>query len=740
MPAFPEYDLRDTVVISGAPGQHNVMAFANEVAAAPTNINQLSERPHELYTDINKQLEASNLDYTATIRMVHELRDAKSGIVWQKAGNVLVRDAREQTSPIDADGPEAYQIMTLNYARSAAILLEEAVKREEITQEQQQETLQSIHNYSRETFKQLSTAENPKELFERRNSQLVDHLAEGLGVNHQQASKQLNLAKDFAGFEDEHVHSVTLSSVEHAGKRYTVCEAETMLTSMTDEQKQEFTERHNKAWYTEQPAFAQSLIDRYTDELTDDAHTIPTQLRSIPGIRNAYTKTTAVAEAGQELQIVHEGHHSGTVASQAKGGQEEQQRLANQNVAQLRNAIGKPIHMVTLNSPNNPTGNDGAIVQQTGAGTEAGEGTHTNLAFNFFRRFWGANKTDGVTALLNETAAYATENKNTAIANYISGRSTNIGEAREELEHCTGSNKRMFAAALDAKETLRSNTGFRSLWDGSNRNLTITSDLAIIRHEMRDDAHNGRFNAVPEEVSACQSGKDRNGLKLFNTSVEAVTTALQERSGQTVDKAAVRGTLAKAGHTQNQAGNQGGTPGCFGIKTDTKGAIPEEWSRDTKDTLVQKPASFNGKIKEYKAKFMEKMQNIFTPRARPAPTQSKYDVIRQQETVSLDNERYSNVDVSLGFEGNERYSDIDVSVSFQGEDRRQDLAYRKVVGENTILTEEQRENVRKTRDIAQQKGTDLNSQGVSENTNPNVDPLLGREVAIKQKQQQEVHI
>lgn len=591
--------------------KQNVMEFASTVAstAIPTK-NELSSRAATLSAEITATLnpERETPDYSAAIKQLHELRDTKNGILWKENSHdgVVVRDARAQdSSPVN--GSEAFQIMALNYARASHVLLEEALKRGDIDVEEQKSAAEKITRQTYDIYSTLATSNHQEEDFKKHNAALLDSLAEGLGVEHKVASKQLNVAKDYMNFEDRHVHSVTLSTVKHDGERYTICEAETMMLGMTDSQKAEMENRKDKSWYKEQSPAERSLTDRYAEQISDGKHTIPTQLRGIPGIRNAYTKTTAIAKEGEKLEVVHEGHHSGTVASQAKGGKEEQQRIADQNVEQLAEIIGKPIHMVTLNSPNNPTGNDKAIVEQTGKATG---GHHTNLAFNFARRIVGANKMNGLDETFKAVSDHAKDLGQEAIASYVSGKGS-LKAAQAELESVEGSSKRMFAAAINASQNIRQNSSLRTLFgvfDSENRNLTIASELSIVRHEMRDEVHQEKFKDVPEEVSACQSGKDRNGMKLFNQSAEAVGRALTAKTSKPVAMEEVRDAMSNAGHTQNQAGNQGGTLGCYGIKGDTRGAIPESFSATQKDTLVQKTASYNGKIKEAKPSRMEKIK------------------------------------------------------------------------------------------------------------------------------------
>lgn len=583
-----------------------VMAFANRVTVEeiPTK-EALASRAETLSAGINTSLhpEGKGPDFGAAIKQLHELRDTKNGILWRENvdDKIIVRDARAQDAP-PVNGPEAFQMMALNYARASHVLLEEA----KISPAERQTAVAKINEQTLEIFATLAESDNLAKDFKKHNFALLNSLAEGLGVSHESASKQLNVAKDYMNFEDTHAHTVTLSTIQQGGKNYTICEAETMMLGMTDNQKREMNNRKDKEWYREQSPAARSLTDRYAEQIMDGEHTIPTQLRGIPGIRNAYSKTTALAEEGHPLEVVHVGHHSGTVASQAKGGDAAQQRLASQNVEQLAEIVEKPIHMVTLNSPNNPTGNDQAIVAQTGVATG---GHHTNLAFNFFRRIVGSNKMDGLNETFTAVSGHATDSGKNAIADYVSGRGT-LRAARAELESCDGSDKRMFTAAINATEAIGKNSSITTLFgifDSENRNLTIASELSIVRHEMRSEEHHGKFDKVPEEVSACQSGKDRNGVKLFNQSAEAVGRALTKKTGQPTDMETLHSTIANAGHTQNQAGNQGGTLGCFGIKKDTKGAIPGGFSAELKDTLVQETASFNGKIKEKVPSLMTRM-------------------------------------------------------------------------------------------------------------------------------------
>ncbi|XVN43751.1 MAG: hypothetical protein RCG16_05395 [Rickettsia hoogstraalii] len=146
----------------------------------------------------------------------------------------------------------------------------------------------------------------------------IDNVAELLGTNGiKNAHKKLNVAKDFQNFNDEHCNIVTLSKVTNdKGKEHIVVEAEVAFKGLTEEQKQEYQNREGKNWYNVMPEWERKLVDQYADTIQNGKHVIPTQLRQIVGMKNAFEKIGAITDKdGKNFETLLTSKHAGTLAS-----------------------------------------------------------------------------------------------------------------------------------------------------------------------------------------------------------------------------------------------------------------------------------------------------------------------------------------------------------------------------------------------------------------------------------------
>ena len=92
----------------------------------------------------------------------------------------------------------------------------------------------------------------------------------------------------------------------------------------------------------------------------------------------------------------------------------------------------------------------------------------------------------------------------------------------------------------------------------------------------------------------CASGKDRTGISLTDATNKAVSEKLglsEEQSRENLK------TQIKGGHTQELASLNGGTPGCHGVKSDSKTALSKD---NPLNALIEDKAGFN-KIKTKKS-------------------------------------------------------------------------------------------------------------------------------------------
>lgn len=333
-------------------------------------------------------------DFCKALRDLEKMRDARTGVITTEIPNpngtpILVRDARKCEPDPATRGTEAFEVQCLNNYR-AAIDVAKLEGKGDLAKNLQKEAskfIQTFHQAYSEELGDLSSEKSQKFLSGSAD-QVTESIAKLMEKGEVEAPRaKLSLARDFQNFNDEHHNIVTLSSLVKEGARHTVIEAEVAQKSLTDEQISEYNNRKDSTWYKAASGFEQKLIDEYSDIIAQGNHVIPTQTRgSLPGMRNAFEKTTACVESGsKEIEILHTAKHAGTLASFVKD-KNVRQELTNQNARQAQEWVGEDVklHCNTLNSKR-PGGEDTEIINRTTKAMEEINGRETNTAFNAFR-------------------------------------------------------------------------------------------------------------------------------------------------------------------------------------------------------------------------------------------------------------------------------------------------------------------------------------------------------------------
>ena len=200
--------------------------------------------------------------------------------------------------------------------------------------------------------------------------------------------------------------------LKHKGKDHTVIEAEVAMKGMTKLQKRHYQNiAHNSgenniyqkpSWYNAMPLWEQKLCKKYSPIIEKGQHVIPTQLRQIAGMKNAFEKNTAIFN-NKKLEVIHSSKHAGTLASFAKN-KKERQEITDENARQAQEWVGKSakLHCNSFNSGPLGAGKDPEIVKRTIQAMKNVGGKETNTAFNSFRYFGLANELSGAKGTLKE--------------------------------------------------------------------------------------------------------------------------------------------------------------------------------------------------------------------------------------------------------------------------------------------------------------------------------------------------
>lgn len=414
--------------------------------STPENLTITQEGLEKYRSDSARLVLEGN--FTEALQNLERLRDAKSGIVMKEVTQdgvpVIIRDTRAAKNPPVWE-TEAFEMQYLNAIRAGMDIAEIAGK-PAINTLLQREAEKFMGEFSKN--KGLSQEELSGLLKER-----IKNLGKILEANEiPDAYKKLNIAKDFQNFNDKHSNIVTVSSIEHNGQKHTVIEAEVAMKGLTESQKKQYesilqSKGTKPSWYTAMPKWEQELCKKYASKIAAGEHVIPTQLRQIAGMKNAFEKITAIS-AGGELEILHTSKHAGTLASLARD-KNSRQGITDENARQAQEWVkpGKRLHCNTFNSGPLGAGDDPEIVRSTKRAMENVGGKETNTAFNSFRYSGFANDLKGTKDTLKMLAGSLPKDKEfDKIKSHLQpkgffGKLLRTGTAEKEIQDLLSSKK-----------------------------------------------------------------------------------------------------------------------------------------------------------------------------------------------------------------------------------------------------------------------------------------------------------
>ena len=624
-------------------------------------------------------------DFTEAMQKLEKLRDAKTGISMHTADKdgvpIIVRDARKAENPPVRE-TEAFEIQMLNAIRGAIDIakIEGHIELKTKLEKEARSFMATFHaENQKKTQKELS-ALYKKEIGE------LGTILENNGI--QDVYEKLNVAKDFQNFKDKHSNIVTLSSVtDKDGQNHTVVEAEVAMKGLTDNQKQEYQNiaqntKPKPDWYKKMPEWEKKLTKEYADEIIAGEHVIPTQLRQIAGMKNAFEKTTAIYNNNtKKWKKLYASKHAGTVASFAlekelkqlkkklkntepskrKGIQEQidkidkiRQDITNENVKQAQEWIGnKKLHCNTLNAgPKRGTKQDKEIVKRTTDAMKKIDGRETNTAFNAWRVLGGANDLTGAKTTLKNIAENLGKGKDfKKIQAYLYPdlyprkwwqrriKKKNVQQAIHTLlgeKKINNNTIKILNEAIDLRHAVnRADKRFR-LGKRENASLAVSRHLNQLTSTISDLSDLGEslqgmsFPDSEEILRMCASGKDRTGLAEHDQTAQAVATELK------IDVKNIDGQLLKSGHTAQQAGGLsagGGTVGCFGTKEENAMGLPISRVEGL-STIIEESATTNKIKKPKKASKLKRIKRFLENVAKSVIYRKYYSTLSSPATSS----------------------------------------------------------------------------------------------------------
>ncbi len=571
------------------------------------------QRKQELQSDLNDAQLGPDL-----ILQLEELRDLELGISWAQFGPKadgsydLIRDCiNQETTPTNPEKAEqiSYIIQSTNLLLGAKKALELEGKNTDKINELLQEQLSKLDSKEKIDIKAFNTK--------------VINLLKDQGVS--EAKAKLTTARNFVSMDNRQFHVSTLTKQKDAqGKEVLVVESDMMLLGLTDTQKAEYNkikdwqqgQRLNIGWFDQLSDFDKAFVKSYAAQIAQGNVMLPTQTREqLAGLRNDYEKSVFVCDMnGGGMEQVLEVLHTGTPSFHGEDDKINLQQTA-QNLAQLDSFTPDGVEITdnALNSPNLADGipNYSNEIDRYApdlimkAQKQRGSGTCAITPFNGMRRL-ASNDNHGFDInLLKLGTTLKNQQGLENIANYLIN-GTNKDQALEQLDGLNGNLDLQNALknAIKAKDMI---INPHSMFESENQNLDLVTTMTLA--DFACNNANGAVKKIFPEVNIgkvnihCASGKDRTGISL----TDATNKAVSEKLGLSEEQARENlKTQIKGGHTQELTSLNGGTPGCHGVKSDSKTALSE---KNPLGTLVEEPAGFN-KIKTKKS-IGDKVKNFF---------------------------------------------------------------------------------------------------------------------------------
>lgn len=587
--------------------QQAIKGFALDTKQSNTTTDCLDTIKFDQTTFLGLKTAASHQPdfYSNAIEKLSEAADIEAGVQWtiDKTNNTLIRDARSATGL--AQNSIYSQLATaFNSARAAdrMIRMTDGVIRDDSKLNDSEKTrIQEIKDKLEKVTKNVKT--NPEQSIDLKslNGFLVGVLKQDERYSKdkdEKLLKQLNTTKDLAGLEDKKYNVCTIyNQLDSTGETRTVFEADAMIPPLADNYeglKQDVIDANNK-----KSPFNGNMINAYWGALAAQ-ETIPTQnLKTLPGLRNAYVKQVGEIKADKSIDVFGQTIHTGTVSSGLETKQENQ--IANANVRHM-SAISKSLgnEQLIITSLNTPVL---GVESQAWSQLEKGVKKDTNVQsaltpMNSFRRLVSPqvkSYDDSLKKLGNDLKAAHPE-----VGKYLAGdwfaSESNAKKSLAKIEDPKV--KQTLELAIKTKSAVNEGMlGSFMRWcksffvtvedHGMSRSLRQTGGMTALTSLVNKGAL-GKDIKMPAMSVHCKSGKDRTGA----TSIDSTRRMIEANIGQNAQNLEKQ---INAGHVGKMA-EIGGTPGSVGMKPHC-GLNGQIYTKDLLDKVGLKTAK-NNKIEE----------------------------------------------------------------------------------------------------------------------------------------------
>ncbi len=501
-----------------------------------------------------------DFDISNEIEHLRSRADQKRGINWSFQDDALVRNATNPNGVIYASEDYAVQIMSIY--RAAGRLCElygtsgqkfnRLAKKfiDRFKNEQDTYSLQSEDFWINEV--------------KRINKATIDRLQILFpDQSRTELNKNIRMAENYAGMEDRHYNITTQFNV---GNKLFALHDQKWL-KLTEAQRNEFKNRKSKGWYKSLPEFEQKLVDRYLEKFLDGTHYFPTQIRKLPGCRNAYKKSVLAYDENKKPIVLGTYAHLGTLASLVEN-QSISEEISRANWEQ----IGTQMHpesdlkVVCLNHRKDIESigyiGEKQIVDQTKR--IVGDASFSCFPINLLGTLTTSVFKQPVQDLLAAvTTVYA--NQYPAITDLLTQHATERSKTvvQNTLAAIPNTDDQWFFDKLYALKEAAERSDFNNkvehnLSVNDNYYADLSANYAACKARL--DIVQGKTDA--SVAICCKSGKDRTGYSSFLVDTKLIEANLSRAANTD----SIHRALAGTGHFQLLSGLNGGMPGRFGIK------------------------------------------------------------------------------------------------------------------------------------------------------------------------------
>lgn len=612
-------------------------------------------------------------EWSKAISMLDEIKDNRIGIVWHKSDNLgvngtgaIVRDARGVTTDVKAlkqEQGEKYAMQILNEVRGGLALVEKSASSEE----QKQEARARLNYIAESAMVNMAglNSSNVKEF----NTQIVHSLERG-GIS--KAGKKLVFAKEVGNLKDEHCHIVTLTNAKDlAGRVHAVVEADVMLNGLTEEQRYQYeTVRDSRKgartqipWFDALDDYKKDLVRDIMPAILSGTKVMPTQfLKEMPGIKNAYEKTTAIKgpDDGERLEVLTQSLHSGTPATRIKVGKREKEQIVRENIKQMQSFLS-PDEKLNLNILYGrvvvpvPGINENDLYDQVHdvsfgkdvSVTASSINRSRHLAGSFSNSAGGGRDTKTYEEVLQNIAEGLTQSIDggdailtpESVKFFQTGNKADKQAIEKKIDDIQNPElSTMLKTMVRCRELADANTIQSADSDNINLEMTAKMNVIIGSAKIEGRALHGVLSEdvvkkIPKSADFCKSGKDRTGYAETKISHEGVNAYLGiDKTTDEGRKLAQENLLSQGAgnHTPEMAGKQGATVGTPGIKLSLSTQLAKE-DKILKGVIDQESAGFNSEIhvktgskgKNIIAQFEKDFQEYQASQTKPSVSQAK---------------------------------------------------------------------------------------------------------------------